>query len=438
MVKLTDRLKAAARSFRHTPPTTTAGQVKELPFAWPTLVGGKAQWHSVDLSTYISEGFSLNTLVYSAVMYKVRATITAPLRVFSGTVDIPGPAMSGTPLSERIKHPNEYQSWAEFQSRNVVFLNIAGNVYIFIDPKSGKMYSLNPARMYIIPNSTKPAGLAGFLYVPEGKTVNNPDDCIPFLPEDIMHIKLPNPGDPLEGLGYGLSPLKPAAHSVDVDNMITDFLNIFFKRGAMVTGVLKFDVPLAPDVVDTVLERWEEKYGGYKNWQVGVLDRGGSFQRTSLTIEEMGFGEVDSRGESRILGPFGIAPILVGAKIGLERSTYSNYESARQAVWEDTLIPELTLFEVEYQNRFNTPGEFVQFDFSGVPALQRALPRQVNAAYTLVQMGVPPNQALRAAGLRIGDVPGGDVPLMLTGTGQQQGPKADEDESWGQRDDVPD
>ena len=97
------------------------------------------------------------------------------------------------------------------------------------------------------------------------------------------------------------------------------------------------------------------------------------------------------------------------------------------------------MFEVEFQNRFDTPTEFVQFDYSQVPALQRALPRQVEAAYTLVQMGVPPNQAMRAAGLRIGKIPDGDKPREMTGTGQGQGPRADQDtQDFGMREDVPD
>jgi len=434
MVKLTTRLQAALRVFRH----GYEIQEKSLPFAWPALKADKPEWHLVDLETYITEGYSLNTLVYSAIMYKVRASLTAPLRAYTGTIDDPEPLPKSHTLSKRLAHPNKYQSWVEFHARNVVFLNISGNVYLYIDPVSGEMQSLRPDRIYIIPNATKPAELKGYLYVPDGKSPANVQDCVPILVEDMLHIKLPNPGDPLEGLGYGMSPLMPAAQAVDVDNMITKFLNIFFKRGALLTGVLKYDIPITQDIADAALERWNEKYGGYDKWQVGILDRGASYERTSLTFEEMGFESVDGRGETRILGPFGIAPILVGAKVGLEASTYSNYEAARQAVWEDTLVPESTLFEVEYQTHFDTETEFVMFDYSRVPALQRALPRQVDAAFTLVQMGVPANTALRAAGLRIGDIPGGDVPREMSGTGQNQGPRSSSDEdSWGMREDVP-
>jgi len=447
MVKLRDRLRAAANAFRLLGPSSKYSSVsvlgsdhgvKDLPFAWPTNYNGKVQWHLVDYNAYVKEGYARNTLVYSAIMYKVRAIMSAPLKAYSGTLEVPGDVSVNTDLSNLLRRPNKYQSWVEFQARNIVFLNLSGNVYIYVDPFTQEMQSLRPDRMFIVTNKTVPAGLAGYLYVPDGHSVSDWEAGVKFLPEDIMHIKLPNPADPLEGLGYGMSPLQPAAQSIDVDNMVTKFLNIFFERGGMVTGVLQYDLPLTQTVANQILERWNQKYGGIENWQVGILDRGAKYQRTTMTFEEMGFEGVDGRGETRILSPFGVAPILVGAKVGLDSSTYSNYEAARQAVWEDTLVPELTWFEVEFQNRFNTDSEFVMFDFSRVPALQRALPRQVDAAYTMIQAGVPPNMAFRTAGLRLGDIPNGDVPRDLTsGQGQNQGPRSNGDtDSWGQRDDV--
>jgi len=315
---------------------------------------------------------------------------------------------------------------------NTVYLNLDGNSYTY-KAKDGGLYPLRPDRVYIVPTSGRKATLSHYLYVREGGSVK---DGVPLLPEDVIHVKLPNPGDPLEGMGYGLSPLSPAAKSVDVDNQVTSFLDVFFQRGTMLAGVLSYDIPLTEEIVDTVIERWEKKYGGSQKWGgIGVLDRGAKYERLGLTIEEMGFSELDARNECRILGPFGIPPILIGARIGLERSTYSNYEGARKAVWEDTLLPELKLFEAEYKFHLKAPDAFVKFDTSGVPALQKDLPILVNAAYTLYQMRVPANQALAAVGLRIGSVPGGDeIPELQSGRGQDQGPRSDdESESWGMR-----
>lgn len=429
MPTIIQRARAAVKAFRH----GLIGR-KNLPFGWVDLRQGKPQWRLVDLDAFYQEGFNANSLIYSAVMYKIRATITAPLVAYSGDEFNPVQLPQADELQQRVTNPNHRQSWVEFHARNIVFFNIAGNVYIYRDPTTGELWSLNPQRIWIIPGKGPRADILGYVYAREGEP---PEQGIPLLPDDVLHIKLPNPADPLEGLGYGLSPISSAAQVADVDNMVTAFLNRFFASGAMVTGILSFDTALDSDVVEVIKDRWRENYGGSEKWGVGVLDRGGSYNRVALTFEEMGFAEVDARSETRILGPFGIPPILIGAKVGLERSTYSNYEAAREAVWEDTLVPELRWFEVEYQKMLNSEGKFVQFDYSRVPALQRSLPRKVNAAYTLVQMGTPPNTALRAVGLRIGDIPNGDQPLLLQGRGDQQGPRSNpEEEDWGQRADA--
>jgi len=408
------------------------GGIKSLPWPWPNWRQERPQWHLVNLQTYVDEGFSLNSLVYSAIMYKVRAVIPAPLKAFTGDPNYPQSLDSHHPLARIVARPNEHQSWTEFHSQNVVYLNVSGNVYIYKARKTREMYSLRPDRVYIVPKKGARATLSHFLYVPEGAGVK---EGFPILPQDMIHIKLPNPGDPLEGMGYGLSPLSAAAQSADVDNMVTGFLNIFFRQGAMLTGILSFDVPLRDSTVDTILERWKEKYGGYEKWDVGVLDRGGKYERLGLTFEEMGFDGLDARNECRILGPFGVPPILIGARIGLERSTYSNFEGARKAVWEDTLVPELRLFEVEYQHHLRSRNAFVQFDLTRVPALQKDVPTLARAAYTLFQMGVPANQALAAVGMRIGEVPSGDLPFAgaTPQMPNQQGPRSQPSEDWGMR-----
>jgi len=432
MISFKDRLRVAWDIMKTGFPKAWYHQ-KALPFAWPAWKQGVPEWHLINLQSYIDEGFTMNSLVYSAIMFKVRAVVPAPLRAFTGDPEFPDPQHPNHALSKLIARPNEHQSWSEFQAQAQVYLNLDGNAFIFKDHIHRQMYALRPDRVYVVPSEGKPATIMGYRYVPEGCSWR---DGLPILPEDMMHIKLPYPGDPLEGMGYGLSPLAPGSQVTDVDNMVTEFLNLFFKRGSMLTGVLKFNQPLTDDIADTILERWKSKYGGYKKWETGILDRGGEYERTGLTFEEMGFKEIDARNESRILGPFGVPPILIGAKVGLDRSTYSNYEGARKAVWEDTLVPELALFEAEYKYHLRGRNTFVQFDTSNVPALQKDIPVQANAAFTLWQMGVPAYRALRISGLRLGRFEGDDIPWgdSKQPASNDQGPRADdEDDSWGMR-----
>lgn len=440
-----DRAREALRVFRR----GYSADQKMLPFAWPSFRSAQPQWNMYDFNSYVKEGWSLNSVVYSSIMYKVRATATAPLRAYTGDEHYPKPLPRSHYLSRLLAKPNEHQTGVEFQALNYVYFNLSGNVFILKDKSERdnlKLYPLRPDRIRILPSEGMPATIKAFIYVPEGKSVH---EGLPILPQDMIHIKLPWPGDPLEGMGFGFSPLSAAAQVADVDNLVTQFLNVFFQKGSMITGVLKFDVPLQEDTVSTIKERWQNIYGGVDKWGVGVLDRGGEYNRVGLTIEEMGFNELDARSECRITGPFGVPPILIGAKTGLERSTYSNYGEARKACWEDTLLPELKWMEAELQDHLNEAedeGAYVRYDTTRVPALQKDVPKQAAAAYTMWQMGVPADQALNAAGLRVGHFENDDKPYAGNSEpptkpggeeapeSNEQGPRADADEDgWGMR-----
>lgn len=320
------------------------------PFLWPTFREGRPQWHIIDYESYVEEGFNINTLVYSAIMYKVRARYGVRLRAYKGPVDHPILVKPEHPLAQLVTRPNPHQSYEEFQGQNEVYINLSGNCYIFMVRESTKelpraLYSLRPDRVFVIPGGgTRESGslIMGYLYVPEGRTAwlkmdkigqrraLESGDVLPIITENMMHIKFPNPGDPLEGMGEGLSPLMACAQSVDVDNMVTSFLNLFFKRGTMMQGILSYDVPMDPTTIGNVRQQWKDIYGGFTNWaEIGILDQGGKYQRVAPTFEEMGFESIDARNETRVCGPFGVPPILLGTRIGLLRSTYCLPVSSR-------------------------------------------------------------------------------------------------------------
>jgi len=414
MPTLARRARAAWHVFKHGLPTR---ERKAAPsYLFPLRGGmGDPQWHVTDFAAWAEEGFSENSLIYSAIMYKVRSKMSAPLRAYGGDPRAPEALPPDHPLSRLVARPNPHQSGVEFQALAETYFNL-GNFYgLLVRPRAGglpeRLYCLRPDRVYIVPdaNPDRPweRAVKGYLYVPDGESIYQ---GVPILPEDMMHVKLPNPADPLEGLGEGRPPVC-IGRSADVDNEVTRFLKLFFENGTMLQGILKFDIPLDDASVAMIKDRWHDMYGGSDNWtEIGVLDSGGNYQRIGTTFDEMGFEAIDERNESRILGPLGVPPILIGTRTGLARSTYSNYEQARRAYWEDTAIPEQTLFEVEYQYYLQTDdGGFVAFDRSRVPALQQDVPTLADAAWKMWQMGVPAQQAFHAVGIQIGDVPGGDV-----------------------------
>ena len=398
-------------------------------------LGQQPLWTTQDLQSFIDSGFNLNAVINAACMYRADAVNTAQLRGYTGTPDQAEALPPADPLARLLEFPNLYQSAAEFHALNSVFFALAGQSFIWLrrDKAGGvptAMYTLRPDRVKIVPaRAGQDDFVLGYVYVREGQAIH---DGQPLLPEDVIHARRPNPGDPLLGAGYGFSPLSSAAQSANVDNDVTKFLKVFFQSGAMFQNVVSFEGSHTPEELGAVRERLKEIYGGTENWnEWGVFSDGAKVSRVSPTFDEMGFDAIDARNEARMLMALGVPPILVGARLGLERSTYANYLEGRRAFWEDRLLPELRLFEGKYKSRLNTDTTFVKYDFSDVPALRRDIPALATAAYQLWRMGVPARQAFTTTGLEVGTFEGEDQSYInITGGSQvlpaQVAPEADQ------------
>lgn len=362
MAKIAQRIKAFLQ-----PPM----QTKKKVVLYPTWKEGQtAQWLWTDLSAYINEGYNANAIVYAAINYKARAAKQVPLRAYGGTRDLPELLPADAPLTRLLDRPNTWLSWPELQETLAVYLNLFGNSYAALTNRDEnnvpqRIYPLRPDRVQHLYHNGE---LRGYVYIPQGATWQ---EGITLLAGDVMHVKLPNPGDEYGGMGKGLSPVAPMAHSGDVDNAATQFLKLFFDQGAMPPGILKTELVLDDNAVAEIQERWMSIYGNWRNWQEpAVLDRDLDYQRIGLTFDELGMQELDARNENRMATVFGVPLVLIESRPGITQSTYSNWTEARLAFWQDTLIPELSAFEVEWAYYLHgVRGEFVAYDYSEVPAL---------------------------------------------------------------------
>ncbi len=186
----------------------------------------------------------------------------------------------------------------------------------------------------------------------------------------MIHDKLIDPLDDY----YGLSPIEVAAGTVDLDNDAIGYLRAFFNNSATPMGIVKVTSILTRQQRHEIREAWEEQYQGSSRWHsVGVLDRDADYQSVGFPLKDLSLEHVFSESEARICGAFGVPPILIGAKLGLDRSTFANYAEARRSFWIETLKP--IYRRVSDRLTFSLAPEFgsdleIGFDFSGVGALQ--------------------------------------------------------------------
>jgi len=292
---------------------------------------GQATYPDASFESFATEGYAKSEIVHACIRelavsaasprYYVQAPATG-----GGAVEI----TSGL-LYDLTSKPNPTSDWYSFVETLVTYLNVAGNTYTLKERnRSGKvsaLYHLRPDRVRIIGGDH---GAEGYVY-----TVGGKDYSIPR--EDICHLALPNPGGDL----YGLSPLQVLARNVNLDLNMTDFAKVYFQNAGVPSGLLKLKRRLnTQEEASVIRSRWRSQFGGRNNFhRIAVLDEDADYVPMANSPKDMALTELHDLTESRICAVFGVPAILVGANVGLQRSTYSNYREARMAFHSETLEP---------------------------------------------------------------------------------------------------
>lgn len=349
-----------------------------IKLAWAIATGGKAAasliptWQDgaptyieASFENLVKHGWRKNELIYACIDKTAKTASFVNLQV---TRRRDGEKLDDHPLRRLIQHPNPFMDEFDFWNAVVVYQKLAGAAYFEKErDRAGRVVALWPLRPdYVRPVKSARFFLAGYEYTVPG------EPPVPLRAEDVIDFKL---FDPLN-LYRGYPPAAVAGRVGDVDNATTDYLKLFMEKGGQPPGLLKTKQKLIDQDINDIRRRWGERYGGYQHWsEPAVLDSDAEFQKIGFSFQEMGFEVLDARSEARICMVMGVPPILVGAKIGLDRATYSNYGEARLAWWEDTLIPQYRNFESVIAN--DLAPDFgddigVAFNFSDVPALKES------------------------------------------------------------------
>lgn len=376
---------------------------KEFPFTFPAWRTGRPIPSLINFRTYIEEGFNRNELVYSCITLVASNAPVAPLKAWTFKDEDVVPVEHW--LIDALQRPNPRQSRYEFFEMINIFLNLEGNAYVVKVPVGGEMelWLSRPDRMRPVFSGKE---LIGYVYF------TDENRRTPFLPNDIVHVKMPNPGDTYEGMGRGLPPLGPAAMAVDVDNRATSFLKAFFDNAAVPFGLLKSKNILDDDEIKRIRERLKEQYAGDRAWhEMMILDADADYQKLGADISEIAWPQLRSVTEARICMAFKVPPIMVGAQVGLERSTYSNTEQAEKHLWRQKIVPDNERVASGFTTAFadDLPdGVFLKHDYSEIDALQESRNEKFTRASSGASGGwLTVNDARAEVGLP--PVDGGDV-----------------------------
>ncbi|MFO7274421.1 MAG: phage portal protein, partial [Bacillota bacterium] len=139
-------------------------------------------------------------------------------------------------------------------------------------------------------------------------------------------------------------------------------------------------------------QRWRSRHARERRGGIGILSGDADIKVLGLNMRDLEFPDLRSISETRICAAFGVPPILVGAKVGMDRSTYANYQEARRSFWEETVSPLLRRLQDRINHKLlpmfgDVRGLEARFDKSEVSALQESVDKLWERVTRAVEAG---------------------------------------------------
>jgi HK97 family phage portal protein len=375
----------------------------------PVTQSGKPIYTDWSGDKAIKEGYKASTYVYKSIERKAAAAASVPWKVYK-LKNNKWELQEGHPIEALIEQPNPFMDRAVMIERLTAHLDLVGNGLLSkVRGVGGIVAELWPIEpQYIKPIPNKQDFISGYEFK-KGQIKEI------LKPQDVLHAMYVDPGN----IYWGMAPLQVAAKTVDTDTEAVNWNKIALQNRAVTDGVLSYEAPLSrPQWEEARAQVREQKQGAANARDLWILGGGAKWQQMSLSPAEMDF--INSRKMTReeITAIFGVPLILMGI---LEGSTYANYQEARKAFWEDTVIPYLNriraIFNQSLLPDFQSKGEvlYIDYDLSNVPALQENFKEKVESAKGLWSMGVPFNMINQRLELGFDEVEGGETGFIGSG-----------------------
>jgi len=333
---------------------------------------GGARWSTRDYANFAKEAYITNFISYRCIDMIAQSVASVPWSVFKqdGKNRI---EVEQHPLMRILHRANPTEGFAAHMYSVTSFLNIAGNTYIDrLSPETGPNRGI-PAELhvqrpdyikFILDDNTKE--LIGYALEKEGKILKEwPIDPISGVC-DLLHIKKFHPINDIEGL----SPIEPAAKSIDTSNEALTWNKSLLQNDARPGTMFIFDGALGDDQFNRLQRQLDKKMSGPDNAGRNLIVEGQmkDARPFGFSPKEMDFLEGNWDLARQITTTFGVPSMLVGIP---GESTYNNFKEAREYFWDTTIFFYLQLFRDEYNNWFFPDDDktFIDYILDDVPAL---------------------------------------------------------------------
>lgn len=325
------------------------------------MTPGQPVWSDRSYKAFSEEAYRRNVIAFRSIQAVADAVASVPWTAWRNRQEL-----ETHPVLDLINKPNPRDSRSQYLHQKVGFLLLSGNSYEEQVAQGGQvreLYQLRPDRMKVIPGN---GGFAqAFEYSVGQRKVRFDVDPL-TLRGPVRHLKLFHPTDDW----YGLSPIEAGAYAVDTHNAAGAWMQALLQNSARPSGalVVKDDKVLGDEEFHRLKVQLDEQYSGSANAGRPMLLEGGlDWKEMGLSPSDMALIETKLSSARDVALAIGVPPQLLGIP---GDNTYSNYQEARLAFWEDTVMPLVGLIADDWNASLGESfGVTIKPDFDQVPAI---------------------------------------------------------------------
>lgn len=392
------------KRFRSAPMTEVKSVT--LPELLMTMSRTAPQFQKWDTEVAIEQGLKASAIFYACVNRRAQSVGQIPWVAKKKQRDGTMIEAPDSPLQKLIDNPNPDFAWSEMTELLAQHIDLAGNSYWSIIRAGNQnapveLWPVLPQGIKIQAGKTRLIDFYRYQYGGITRDIQS---------GDMVHIKTVNPNDFL----YGMPTIQSAGRAVDVDREASQWqLNSMHNRGISDYAIV-IDPETTAEQMSRLRELHKEKQASSNNARAPFFTTR-DIKTLNQSAVELDF--VDSRGKvwEEICSAMGVPPVMVGI---MENATLANIETARKIFWADTITPLLRMIRSQLNAQLAAqfgPEWFIDFDLSGVAALQEDYGKKLDEAKKLFDMGVPFNTISELLKLGVEPIEGGDIGYLQGG-----------------------
>lgn len=328
------------------------------------LLHGGQQPHSLvaDMQAYGSVGW-----LFAVVTRISQSVATAEWRLFSRQsngerAEITGPHR----LKVVLNRPNPFTTRSALMEQTQQYLDLTGEAW-WVLLRNGlglvtEIWPVRPDRMRPIPDAQE--FIAGYEY-------RIASVVIPLDIEDVVFMRMPNPLDPLRGLG----PVQAIFPDLSAERAAALWTTMFFENGAVPGGIIMFDEALSQEEYDEFVDRWRSQHRGVSNaHRVAILEKA-KWQDIKFSQRDMQFEQLRKLNRDTILGVYGVPLSVMGITESVNRA---NAEAGEVTFTKWVVRPRLERIKEAINMGISALfGDDLEWDYDDPTPLNRELNSEV-------------------------------------------------------------